>query len=128
MPDVRTITNVDNKFGCKYKVDLLNQQSTQSVTVFPGKDEPTGDIPIPWCDSQQDLDSGRCIKITFSKKGASNIENYMFQHGSQVYLTNNKKQFGNKQIISGDSEIIGGNYKLNIKTNGDLPRMVLSKY
>ncbi|MEK9497942.1 hypothetical protein V2H77_16015 [Photorhabdus sp. P32] len=130
MPDVRTIINVDNKFGYKYKVDLLNEQSKQSVTVSPGEDRPADNIPIPWCDSQQDLDSGRYIKTTFSKSGIPNTVNYMFQHGSQVYITNSKKQFNKKQIISGDSEKGEGNYKINIKkiTNSDLPLMVLVKY
>ncbi|MEQ1967212.1 hypothetical protein ABLA30_09345 [Xenorhabdus nematophila] len=136
MSDVRNIINVDNNFGCEYKADLFNQESANElfpiipdhVVVYPGNDSSTGGMWIPWCDSQKDIDSGHYIKVTFSKKDAADIVNYMFQHGSYVYFTDSSKQFSNKQIMSGDSAKGKGDYKLEIKTNGNLPLMVLNKY
>ncbi|WP_319930005.1 hypothetical protein [Xenorhabdus santafensis] len=45
MSDVRSIINIDNNFGCKYKVSLFNQESANKlfsivpdhVTVSPGE-------------------------------------------------------------------------------------------
>ncbi|NHB98608.1 hypothetical protein [Photorhabdus stackebrandtii] len=136
MSDIRNIINVNNKFGCKYKVDLFNQESANEtfpiipdhVTVSPEKDSSTGDMWIPWCDNQKALDAGHYIKITFSEKGVSDIVNYMFQHDKYVYVTDSSKQFGNKQVMSGDSGKGKGDYQLEIKTNGALPLMELSKY
>ncbi|PHM51597.1 hypothetical protein [Xenorhabdus hominickii] len=136
MSDVRNIINVDNKFGCEYDVTLFNQEAANQmfpiipdhVTVSPGNDKSTGDMWIPWCDSQKDLDAGHYIKVTFSKKAAPDIVNYMFQHGPSVYFTDSSKQFANKLVMSGDSAEGKGEYKLEIKTTGDLPLMALSEY
>ncbi|MEQ2026684.1 hypothetical protein ABLB84_13075 [Xenorhabdus szentirmaii] len=136
MSDIRNIINVDNNFGCKYKVNLFNQESENKlfplfpdhVTVSPGNDSSTGGMWTPWCDSQQSIDAGHYIKVTFSQKGASDIVNYIFQHGRYVYFTDDSKQFENKQIMSGDSDKGKGEYKLEIRTNGELPLMVLNKY
>ncbi|PHM49384.1 hypothetical protein [Xenorhabdus miraniensis] len=137
MSDIRNIINVDNRFGCEYDVRLFNQESANKlfpiipdhVTVSPGKDSSTGGMWTPWCDNQKALDAGHYIKITFSKKKASDIVNYMFQHGSYIYFTDSSKQFSNKQVMSGDSAKGKGDYKLEIRTTKEnLPLLVLKKY
>ncbi|MFA0001303.1 ankyrin repeat domain-containing protein [Vibrio lentus] len=136
MSDVRNITNVDNRFGCAFEAKLYNQESAietfpiePDVAIVPaGTDQATGGMWTPWCDSQQDLDEGHYVQVTFSQRGHADIVNYLIQHGADVYVIDSSKQFSNKKVIAGDAASGKGNYKLEIHESNGVPYMVFNKY
>ena len=88
LSDVRNITVVQNDSDT-YKVKVYNVESEihmfpiipDSVNCDPGEQKPTGDMWTPWCDNQQALEEGHCIRITLSKKREDDHVYQLFQSG-----------------------------------------------